>query len=205
MYLIGQIWWLLLIAFFIGALAGYLVWRGCARPRLESRFAREKLELADQVRHLERKLNSETAAPSAAPRDESGAAIAPSERTAESVQAATPPAPRPAVYEQQAAEAHEPAALPKSDIALFGDRASSDGKTDNLKLIRGIGPRLEKILNSMGIYRFDQIANWTPDDLAVVDRRLGDFSGRAVRDKWIEQSRHLLAGGSSPKSGKYTH
>lgn len=80
----------------------------------------------------------------------------------------------------------------------------SEIRRDNLKLIRGIGPRLEKMLNAIGVYKFDQIASWTEEDIAVVDRQLGDFSGRAVRDKWIEQSRHLLAGGASSKAGKYT-
>jgi NADH-quinone oxidoreductase subunit E len=69
-----------------------------------------------------------------------------------------------------------------------------DGIADDLKLIWGIGPKLEKMLNSMGIWHFDQIARWTSNDLKWVDERLEGFKGRAKRDEWIKQSRKLAKG-----------
>jgi hypothetical protein len=68
------------------------------------------------------------------------------------------------------------------------------GKADDLKLIWGVGPKLEKMLNGAGIYHFEQMAKWTDRELAWVDSQLGDFAGRAVRDKWIEQAQKLSAG-----------
>ncbi len=68
------------------------------------------------------------------------------------------------------------------------------GKGDDLKLIWGVGPALEKMLQQMGIWHFDQIATWTPADLRWVDTRLEGFKGRAKRDEWIKQSKKLAKG-----------
>ena len=68
------------------------------------------------------------------------------------------------------------------------------GKADDLGLIWGVGPKLSAMLNSMGVFHFDQIANWTGDNLAWVDQNLGAFKGRAVRDDWIGQSKKLSSG-----------
>lgn len=70
---------------------------------------------------------------------------------------------------------------------------------DDLKLIWGVGPKLEALLNELGVYRFDQIASWNDMNLRWVDQSLDAFKGRAVRDRWIEQSKKL-AGGWRPDS-----
>ncbi len=68
------------------------------------------------------------------------------------------------------------------------------GAADDLLLIKGIGPKLNGLLNSLGITRFDQIANWSRDDVAKVDSHLEDFSGRIDREEWIPQAKFLAAG-----------
>jgi NADH-quinone oxidoreductase subunit E len=68
------------------------------------------------------------------------------------------------------------------------------GKADDLKLIWGVGPALEKLLNKIGIWHFDQIANWSVKELSWVDEKLEGFKGRAKRDEWIKQSRKLAKG-----------
>jgi predicted flap endonuclease-1-like 5' DNA nuclease len=68
------------------------------------------------------------------------------------------------------------------------------GKADDLKLIWGVGPKLEVMLNKAGFYHFDQIAKWTDREIEWVDTQLGDFAGRAVRDKWVEQCKKLATG-----------
>ena len=68
------------------------------------------------------------------------------------------------------------------------------GKGDDLKLIWGVGPALEKMLNKMGIWHFDQVADWSAADLKWVDERLEGFKGRAKRDEWIKQSKKLASG-----------
>ena len=69
-----------------------------------------------------------------------------------------------------------------------------EGGPDDLKLIWGVGPKLEQLLHSMGIFHYDQIAKWTARELAWVDSKLEGFKGRAKRDDWIEQSKKLASG-----------
>lgn len=68
------------------------------------------------------------------------------------------------------------------------------GTPDDLKLIWGVGPKLETMLHDMGIFHFDQIAAWTEMNMRWVDQNLKSFKGRALRDKWIEQSKKLATG-----------
>ena len=67
-------------------------------------------------------------------------------------------------------------------------------KVDDLKLISGVGPKLEKLLHELGVYTFAQIASWGPGEIKWVDDHL-KFKGRIVRDKWVEQAAALAAGG----------
>lgn len=68
------------------------------------------------------------------------------------------------------------------------------GKADDLKLIWGVGPALEKLLNKIGVWHFDQIANWSAKELSWVDDKLEGFKGRAKRDEWVKQSKKLAKG-----------
>jgi NADH-quinone oxidoreductase subunit E len=72
--------------------------------------------------------------------------------------------------------------------------APKHGKADDLKLISGVGPKLEVVLNDLGIYHFDQIASWTKSEIGWVDDYL-KFSGRIERDDWVAQAKALVAGG----------
>ncbi len=62
---------------------------------------------------------------------------------------------------------------------------------DDLKRISGIGPKLEQVLNGMGIRTYAQIAAWTVDDLAKVDDQL-KLGGRISRDDWVGQAKGLV-------------
>ncbi len=73
------------------------------------------------------------------------------------------------------------------------------GKADDLKLIWGVGPALEKLLNKIGVWHFDQIAAWSVADLKHVDEKLEGFKGRAKRDEWVKQAKKL-ANGWRPES-----
>ncbi len=75
--------------------------------------------------------------------------------------------------------------------------AAREGGPDNLKEIKGVGPKLEQLLHSMGFYHFDQIANWTPDEVAWVDDNLQGFKGRVTRDNWVAQAKTLADGGDT--------
>lgn len=66
------------------------------------------------------------------------------------------------------------------------------GEPDNLMLIKGIGPKVEGKLNSMGVWHFSQIAGWTADEVVWVDSSL-NFRGRIERDDWIGQAKLYAA------------
>ena len=91
----------------------------------------------------------------------------------------------------------KPAAEPVEPARPAALEAARDGKPDDLKLIKGVGPKLEKLLNSLGFYHFDQIAVWTGAELAWVDDNLEGFKGRASRDEWVAQAKILAAGGET--------
>ena len=58
---------------------------------------------------------------------------------------------------------------------------------DDLKLIVGVGPKLEKVLNGLGVWTFEQVAAWSPEETAWVDDYLG-LHGRIARDGWVAQA-----------------
>ena len=62
-----------------------------------------------------------------------------------------------------------------------------------MKKIKGVGPKLEGLLHSMGFYHFDQIAAWTDKEAEWVDDELS-FKGRILRDDWIGQAKELASG-----------
>jgi predicted flap endonuclease-1-like 5' DNA nuclease len=67
---------------------------------------------------------------------------------------------------------------------------------EDLKRIRGIGVLIEKKLNQMGVVAYEQIANWTAEDVDRVSQSL-DFKGRIERENWVEQARILASGGAT--------
>ncbi len=62
------------------------------------------------------------------------------------------------------------------------------GQKDNLQIIKGIGPFIEKKLNALGIYTFKQIANFNDDDKDKVNDAIEFFPGRIKRDDWVGQA-----------------
>ncbi|MDN5928448.1 MAG: NADH-ubiquinone dehydrogenase [Hyphomicrobiales bacterium] len=63
-------------------------------------------------------------------------------------------------------------------------------KPDDLKLVSGVGPKLEQVLNGLGVWTFAQIAGWTVEEIAWVDDYLA-FAGRIERDGWLKQAAAL--------------
>jgi NADH-quinone oxidoreductase subunit E len=74
--------------------------------------------------------------------------------------------------------------------ALF---AKPKGKTDDLKLISGVGPVLEKKLNAFGVTQFAQVAKFIKKDITALDDALS-FKGRIDRDQWVKQAKALSKG-----------
>jgi NADH-quinone oxidoreductase subunit E len=114
-----------------------------------------------------------------------------------------PPAVAPAAVSAAPAATPAPVAAPATPAATapVSDQhkpvllmTAREGGADDLKLIYGVGPKLEEVLHQMGVYHFDQIAAWNTKNLAWVDQNLGAFKGRALRDDWVDQAKKLATG-----------
>lgn len=108
----------------------------------------------------------------------------------------------------ETSETAQPADKPKAKRAAV----APDGKpelldaprpegADDLKLISGVGPKLEQTLNELGIWHFSQVAGWRKKEIAWVDERLR-FKGRIERDDWMSQAKILAKGGETEFSRK---
>jgi predicted flap endonuclease-1-like 5' DNA nuclease len=114
----------------------------------------------------------------------------------------------------KAKAASKPKAAKKPAAALARKPVAADGKpdmltaaraggADDLKLIKGVGPKLEQTLNALGVYHYDQIATWRKKEVDWVDDNL-KFKGRIERDEWAKQAKVLAKGGETEfsKRGK---
>ena len=91
--------------------------------------------------------------------------------------------------------ADEPQPAPEP-VAADTPVAADPAGADDLTLLKGVGPALERKLHENGVTSFAQIAAWTPEDVAAMDDKLS-FKGRIDRDGWIEQAKILAAGGQT--------
>lgn len=67
---------------------------------------------------------------------------------------------------------------------------------DDLKLISGVGPKIEGILHELGIFTFAQVGAWKKAEREWVDGYL-NFKGRIERDDWVKQAKALAKGGEA--------
>ena len=180
---------LLLAAYLIGCIAGY----GIRRILHAARGTRQVATVAVAV--------PAQAAPSPEPRR----TPSPAARLAATVNEPLPRpvAPKPRVIETAAVPAKpaskplsKPAPAKRSVKAKSTDPkppaliAARDGRADNLKQIKGIGPKIEASLHALGIFHIDQIAGWTKANVDWVDAQLAS-KGRIRRERWVEQATEL--------------
>lgn len=95
------------------------------------------------------------------------------------------------------------AALVKSKAPAKPKAAPKVVIPDNLELLKGVGPKLNALLKTLGVTSFEQVANWSAADVAEIDAKLGTFAGRISRDNWIDQSKLLSAGDIAGFEKKY--
>jgi predicted flap endonuclease-1-like 5' DNA nuclease len=114
------------------------------------------------------------------------------------------PEPAPVVRPVAAAATVHVAAPAERPVAPDGKpemlAAARNGQPDDLKEIKGVGPKLEQLLHSLGVFHFEQIASWRAAEVAWVDENLEGFKGRVTRDQWVDQARLLAAGGETEHS-----
>lgn len=68
------------------------------------------------------------------------------------------------------------------------------GASDDLQMLKGVGPKLAQKLQENGIFRFEQLAELSPNEIAMLDDKLGPFKGRLERDRVVEQASYLARG-----------
>jgi multidrug efflux pump subunit AcrB/predicted flap endonuclease-1-like 5' DNA nuclease len=86
-------------------------------------------------------------------------------------------------------------------VAAVSVPAVTDQAGDDLQLINGIGPAIERQLRAHGVTRFEQIANWSGADVERIDELLS-FRGRVVRENWVGQAKKLA---KAATTGAGTH
>jgi predicted flap endonuclease-1-like 5' DNA nuclease len=194
-FLMGELWLLLLLAALIGLLTGWIIWGRRSETEVIHTGEAEQLGMElDDCRALH------------ADKD---ARISDLEAQLANMRSAAPVAT--AVAAQVKASA-DPENLDFDGDGLVegGDvgvkpatlDAPRGGAADDLKQIKGIGPKMEKLCNKLGFWHFDQIANWSTAEVGWVDANLEGFKGRVTRDTWVVQATLLAAGGETEFSKK---
>lgn len=164
-YLLTQMFLYLLVAFLLGLLLGWLIWR----------YGQPSTSEIDVMRAENSRLRSDL--------DTCTRKTATLEAQAQAP-VAIAAAPAMAVAEAPVSDAKKPE-------GLSGPR---DGVADELQRIHGVGPKMEGMLHNLGYYHFDQIAAWTAAEVAWVDDNLEGFKGRVTRDNWQPQAKVLARG-----------
>lgn len=101
------------------------------------------------------------------------------------------------------ADAEAGAAVPPTVAPPAAPAAATTNAADDLKKIKGVGPKLVPMLKEQGVTTYAQIAAWSDADVARIDETLGRFKGRIERDQWVEQAKLLAAGDEAGFSEKF--
>ncbi len=178
-------WWLLVVALIVGIAVAWWIFVGNRKTKVD-RSA--KTDVLDEGAERAKRNQALIDKPSA----EAGSV----ESKIAAAEAEPAPAPEP---EPAPAPTPEPAAQAAPPVP---SAAPSSGE-DDLKRIKGVGPKLEKLLKELGISTYAQIASWSEADIDRIDAQLGNFQGRIRRDSWTEQAKFLAAGDVAGFEGKF--
>ncbi len=163
-WLLTKIFFALLLCFVVGLLLG-LVWWWLGRKKVEAMEA----ELATSQADLKKC------------RADLEACRAKSKKT---------PTPTPKPVEPVAAAPVAAVTSWSTGTTKLGTAAA--GHEDDLKVVSGIGPVMEKTLKEFDIQSWEQLAAFTAEDVAKVTEAISAFPGRIERDKWVEQAKELV-------------
>lgn len=193
-FLISEMIGLLLLAAILGIIVGWIIWGGRKEAAQAGLSAADETALRERLAQQEAeiaRLSHEVEAKSATV-EESAAQDMREEITAPPAAPEVEPEPELAVAEEQESGERQPQAL----------EAPQEGGADDLKKIKGIGPKLEQLCNGLGIYHFAQIAAWQSAEVAWMDSNLKGFKGRVSRDDWVSQAKTLAAGETTEFSSR---
>lgn len=178
----------LIIAFIIGIVTGWWAWaRYRAQGSVGAKPAAPAAEPTPVLAEPPKVVAEPVAPPTVAPVAEPVALVAAPAVVAK-------PAPKPKADPMPAPKAKETPAAKKAVALTSIGIPAAVGDPDDLLLIKGIGPKLNGVLNGLGVTRFDQIAKWTKSDVDKVDDHLAEFKNRIGREEWIPQAKLLAKG-----------
>ncbi|MCB9295698.1 MAG: hypothetical protein H6559_21620 [Lewinellaceae bacterium] len=142
----------------------------------------ENAHLREELEGLKNKVLYAAAAPTAVPPREEPPAVPRSLH------------PEPGLPDASVVE-EEPVVITNPDKPFLQDKigaAAEVPEKDDLTLIDGIGPFLEKKLNEIGVFTYDEISSWDTARTREVTHAIQYFEGRIERDKWVEQAARLV-------------
>lgn len=198
-------WLILIAALLIGIVVVYWVFVRGSKPAQRDRRPDVLDEGAAPAQRNQSLIDAPPAAhidPPAVAATMAGMGEAPTTSVQEEVDAAAAAAAAAAAEKNQA---EQQTSAPQQQPALHSEPASApvSGEADDLRKIKGLGPKMLALLHSLGITRYEQIASWTDADLDELDTRLGSFAGRPRRDNWVEQARLLASGDTGAYEAKF--
>ncbi len=180
-------WWLLVVALLVGIAIAWWIFVGNRKTKVERSASTDVLdEGAERAKRNQALIDKPSAEASSVESKIAAAEAEPAPTPAPAPPAAATPTPEPV-----------PQATPPVPSA-----APSSG-SDDLKRIKGVGPKLEKLLKELGVSTYAQIASWSEADIDRIDAQLGNFQGRIRRDSWTEQAKFLAAGDVAGFEGKF--
>ena len=185
-YLLTQMFLYMLCTFLLGLLLGWLLWR-YGKPSSDAYGLLEKERDALRAERQDLNTNLDACRARSAKEREANERLTREIAELKGDQAAPIPAPAPVTAATPAPASSFTGTASKPQ----GLTAPRGGRADDLKLISGVGPKMEELLHDLGYFHFDQIAAWTPAEVAWVDDNLEGFKGRVTRDSWIAQAGNL--------------
>ena len=129
-------------------------------------------------------VSKKSEAKKSAPKAEKKAEAPKAEKKAEAPKAEAKPKKAAAKKEKFVTDAPKPANL----------LSEAPAEVDDLKKIKGVGPKFEGLLNSFGIYKYEQLAAFSAKDVEWLAAELGSFPDRIDRDGWVQQAGELAKG-----------
>ncbi|MEM8980245.1 MAG: hypothetical protein AAGD04_12225 [Pseudomonadota bacterium] len=189
-YLLTQLWLHLLITFVLGLLLGWLI-RSYLHSANNGEFDKLKSERDDLAQELE------TCRSQAARLSSEGDGLRARVTELETENADLRSQVSGSFGSRQKGTIAKIAQAVQAPFANTGTKpeglsAPRGGIADDLQKISGVGPKLEAMLHDLGYYHFDQIAQWSPSEVAWVDENLEGFKGRVTRDQWIKQAKMMV-------------
>ncbi|KLI63411.1 hypothetical protein [Aurantiacibacter marinus] len=192
--LLQQYWILAVLALLIGVLVAWWIFHASRRTKVE---LEDKPQDGGTAKRNQALIDAQPAAAAAGPitAAANSDAVAAASADADAEAGAAVPA-REAIRKmadvtpEQSAEAETETEVQAQSPATRTDNPIASSN-DDLRRIKGVGPKLVTILSDHGVTSFAQIAAWTDADIDRIDAELGRFQGRIRRDDWVAQARFL--------------